>query len=323
MIENLYIEKSILKNELTRKIIKRVKAKSIVECNSYNEIFNLKKQNFSVQKDNPSMILAKKRNNFILEVPKKFCLDSQQAYYFSHMLNCIYDCKYCFLQGMFRSANFVIFVNYESFMNEIKHLADSNKKKPMYFFSGYDCDSLAFEHITNFAETFIPFFKKFKNVNLELRTKSTKINSILKFKPKNNIIIAWSLNPDDIILEFEKNTPSLKNRLKAIKVLQNQGWKIGLRFDPIIYHRNFKKIYVKFFESIFSSIENKNIHSVTIGTLRFPKDYFFNIKKDKLFDKLKFDGNLFGYKNEIRDELTEFCYEILSKKIDKDIIYLN
>ena len=37
------------------------------------------------------------------------------------MLNCIYDCKYCFLQGMFRSANFVIFVNYESFMNEIMH----------------------------------------------------------------------------------------------------------------------------------------------------------------------------------------------------------
>ena len=251
MIENLYIEKRIINSIKVKKIISKVNADNIIECDTYRQVFNIKNQNFFLQKKKPSMILAEKNSNLVLKTPENFCLDSKNNYYFSHMLNCIFDCNYCFLQGMYRSANYVIFTNFNSFMNEIKYLADSNKKKPMYFFSGYDCDSLAFEHITNFAETFIPFFKKFKNVNLELRTKSTKINSILKFKPKNNIIIAWSLNPDDIILEFEKNTPSLKNRLKAIKVLQNQGWKIGLRFDPIIYHRNFKKIYVKFFESIF------------------------------------------------------------------------
>ena len=29
------------------------------------------------------------------------------------MYNCIYDCRYCFLQGMYSSANFVLFVNFE------------------------------------------------------------------------------------------------------------------------------------------------------------------------------------------------------------------
>lgn len=32
-------------------------------------------------------------------------LGGDKNFYFSHMLNCIYDCRYCFLQGMFRSAH--------------------------------------------------------------------------------------------------------------------------------------------------------------------------------------------------------------------------
>ena len=46
-----------------------------------------------------------------MNTPKDFTIGFKENYYFSHMLNCIYDCKYCFLQGMFNSANFVIFTN--------------------------------------------------------------------------------------------------------------------------------------------------------------------------------------------------------------------
>ena len=36
------------------------------------------------------------------------------------MLNCVYDCSYCFLQGMFNSANYLVFVNYEDYFKEIE-----------------------------------------------------------------------------------------------------------------------------------------------------------------------------------------------------------
>ena len=38
-----------------------------------------------------------------------------------------------------------------------------------------------------------------------------------------------------MVKEFEDKTPSLSKRLKAIIKLQNLGWSIGLRFDPLIY----------------------------------------------------------------------------------------
>ena len=79
------------------------------------------------------------------------------------------------------SAHYLLFVNYEDFFIEIEKKIKQNRFEKSYFFSGYDCDSLAFDGITNFVESFLPVFEKNKNAILELRTKSTQINSILKF----------------------------------------------------------------------------------------------------------------------------------------------
>ena len=33
--------------------------------------------------------------------------------------------------------------------------------------------------------------------------------------------------------------------------MQELGWQIGLRFDPLIYHNDFNKIYGDFFKTVF------------------------------------------------------------------------
>ena len=88
------------------------------------------------------------------------------------MINCVFDCRYCFLQGMFNSANFVVFVNYEDFFRQIEKIIKRFPSDKITFFSGYDCDSLAFDGVTNFVESFLPIFEKNKNGILEIRTKS-------------------------------------------------------------------------------------------------------------------------------------------------------
>ena len=50
------------------------------------------------------------------------------------MLNCIYDCKYCFLQGMFNSANYLVFVNYQDFFFAINEIIKTNINKKICFF---------------------------------------------------------------------------------------------------------------------------------------------------------------------------------------------
>ena len=136
MIENIYVEHSICNNKNVKEIIKKIKAKNIIKCQNYKEVFNLKKQNFVLQKKNPSMILAQKKKNLVLKTPAKFNIGSKNNYYFSHMLNCIFDCEYCFLQGMYRSANYVIFTNYNSFKNEIKKFLSCTGTKQYISFQG-------------------------------------------------------------------------------------------------------------------------------------------------------------------------------------------
>ena len=59
MIENIYVEDSISSNNNVKEIIKKTKAKNIIKCQSYKEIFNLKKQ---------------KSTNFILfKIKRSYC----------------------------------------------------------------------------------------------------------------------------------------------------------------------------------------------------------------------------------------------------------
>ena len=107
------------------------------------------------------------------------------------MLNCIYDCNYCFLQGMFNSAHYVIFVNYEDFFKQIKKKIE-NINGDSCFFSGYDYDSLL-DNITDFVTFIIKQFENLDNTLLEIRSKSINIKNILKFKPNKNILPAFQL----------------------------------------------------------------------------------------------------------------------------------
>ena len=91
-----------------------------------------------------------------MPAPSEYSIGGDLNYYFSHMLNCIYDCRYCFLQGMYRSANYVLFVNYEEFYQQIKLICNSHADKSCHFFSGYDCDSLAMEPVTGFMQYLLP-----------------------------------------------------------------------------------------------------------------------------------------------------------------------
>ena len=319
--ETVYIEEDTKEDKNTIDILGRIKFKNLIYCKSYSEIFNPQNQNFRIQKVNPNIILAKKKKNFIMNTPKDFTIGFKENYYFSHMLNCIYDCKYCFLQGMFNSANFVIFTNFYDFINEIKKKS-SNKSQKLCFFSGYDCDSLALEKITNFLKVFLKSFEKINNAYLEVRTKSANIDVFKRLKPMKNVIVAYSLNPEIIVKEFEQKTPTLKKRINSIKYLQKLGWHVGLRFDPLINYSKNKLTYKNFFEYVFGKIQVEKIHSVTTGHFRMPNNFFnklVNIRPEDslIFNKLK-NEKLIEEKIHKRE-----CEGDLAKFIDQKKIFAN
>ena len=116
----------------TLDLLRQFPGASQIPCQRYTEIFNRKAQSFRLQKKKPALILAAKFDNYILPTPPGYGIGANKNYYFSHMLNCIYDCRYCFLQGMYRSAHYVLFVNYDDFISAIRKKITS--KGPPYTF---------------------------------------------------------------------------------------------------------------------------------------------------------------------------------------------
>jgi len=322
MIETIYIEEAVLQHPRVAEIVARFPNARKITCGRYGEVFNPKAQNFRLQKQKPALILAEKYKHFTLSAPAGYGIGANRNYYFSHMLNCLYDCRYCFLQGMYQSANYVLFVNYEDFQDEIRQRCADTSAEAVHFFSGYDCDSLALEPVTGFAGQFLPFFEQIPNAWLELRTKSTQVRSLLNREPWPRCIVAFSLNPEEIAKKVEAKAPTLARRLDALVKLQAQGWQIGLRFDPMIYQTGYQQQYRQLFEQVFSMINIEQLHSVSLGAFRLPEKFFKKMHKlypeERLFaGPLVNQQGMVSYRQELEQEMTQYCTEQLLRFIPR------
>ena len=72
-----------------------------------------------------------------------------------------------------------------------------------------------------------------------------------------------------------------------MRQLAERGYRLGLRFDPLLYTKDYQRQYRELFEAIFSQLEVRSLHSVSFGPFRMPRDYFQRMHKlypeEKLF----------------------------------------
>ena len=326
MFSAIYIENAVRQHPRAKAICERFPDIPQVSIERYGEVFNRKAQNFRLQKQFPALILANKHDNHVLKAPDSYGFGGKHNYYFSHMMNCIYDCRYCFLQGMYRSAHYVLFVNYEDFESALKDKMNINTNNGCNFYSGYDCDSLALEPISQFSDFILPLFQQHPGAVLELRTKSTQIRSLLDREPIENVVVAYSFTPDKVSQALEHKVPKLEKRLQAMMKLQERGWKVGLRFEPVMYESAYRENYLALFETIFAMLNAEQLHSVSLGMFRMPDNFFKNIVKlypdEKLFaGPLKIQQGLATYQEEIENEVLHFCRQALLRYIPQSIYY--
>jgi len=325
VITHIYIEEEVADHPRTRAICERYPDATQIMCERYGNVFNSNAQNFRLQKQQPSLILAYKHKRRVLQTPEGYGIGGRNNFYFSHMMNCPYDCRYCFLQGMYRSAHYVVFVNYEDFLSDIQTTADSFTE-PAWFFSGYDCDSLAMEPVTGFMSSALPFFATNSNAHMEIRTKSTQIRGLLNRDPINNVVVAYSFTPADTAAALEHRVPSVAKRINALAKLQQRGWKVGIRLDPIIYSVDFEKQYNGLLKSLFDCLNNEQIHSVSYGNFRLPKPFFKKMvnlyPEEKLFaNALSETGTMVSYEPEIEDKCIQHVHNELLKHVNPSIIF--
>ena len=325
---HIYIEHEAFSYPIAQDLIKsHTDSSSIIEIEHYMDLFGRTHQNFMAQKYSPALILAVKHGNFLYP-GAPFCQDfgNQYFYYTSFAMNCPFDCEYCYLQGMYASANLVLFVNQEDYFTE---LTKSLTKHPVYLCISYDTDLPALEKMTGFISRYLAFAARWTNLTTEIRTKSAVSPASFAAGIAKSVlsrsIMAYTLSPDEVISRFEHRTTPLSKRLLAIREAHSAGFPIRLCFDPLLAIPDFESIYGKFFVQVKETLYGIPIQDASIGVFRISDSYLKKMRKARpnsaiLQYPFTNEDHICNYGRQSK-KMISFAQDYLKEWIPKENIY--
>lgn len=271
--EVIFLEKEAADYPLAREVLRRfphTPLRSILEVES--GIDELKRTSSDVfGSGKRRLVLSRFKGSFLKKCPGiskgMVCCN----YYVVNLIkNCIYDCAYCFLQD-FLENNPVMsaYVNVEDLLHELDEVFTAHPDRLFRVGTGELTDSLALDDVIPYSEYLVPFFRKKKNAVLELKTKSAQVENLLRQEGTGNIIVSWSLNPQEMIDQEEKGTAGLEERLEAARLCQEHGFRIGFHFDPILLFPGWEQAYEEVVAALFRRIKPSAIEWISLGSFRY------------------------------------------------------
>lgn len=214
---------------------------------------------------------------------------------------CPIDCSYCYLQLYSNAPGMVFPANIEEYYDYIKEF-DRRVKGKTRIGTGEFTDSLAFDRYTGYSLKLISFFRDTDNLLLELKTKVSDVENVLKTKANDKVVISWSINTPRMAERYEKGASSVKERITAAKKVAEKGYKVGFHFDPIIYYKGWEEEYKDIVDELFSyDIIRKNTSWVSLGTLRYTPGLKQKAEERFTDSLLFYDGEFFtGFDGKLR-----------------------
>ncbi|MBE7069039.1 MAG: radical SAM protein [Ruminococcaceae bacterium] len=317
---HVYVENKARQYPLTEEILKKTGDAHVIPIEHYKDIFDRPRQDTGAQKKAPALILAVREGARIFKgAPVCQSFGQRNFYYSSSMMNCLFDCEYCYLRGMYPSSNIVVFVNFEDYANDVKEFL---KDGPLYVCASYDTDLIALNGLTGLSDRWTALAEENKDLLVELRTKAAPPD--LKNVP--NVIYAFTLSPAEIAAKYEKNVPSVDARIKAASRALDNGCKVRLCFDPMILTDNWEEIYGRFAESVARQIDLSRLTDVSVGCFRISKEYLSSMRKRCLDSEIAWypyviRNGVAQYEDDTDKKMQEFMRAELARHIAEEKIF--
>lgn len=237
--------------------------------------------------------------------------------------NCGFDCSYCSIQSFFKSDKILV----EKSLKDKLAQVEIDPEQVYHIGTGQSSDSLMWGNKEGILDDLFAFARKHPNVILELKTKSKNIQHLLKVDIPPNVLCTWSLNPENVILEEERFTATLKERLHAARKIADKGNLVGFHFHPLLYFEGFQESHKELAETIMSSFDAKEVALISLGTVTFAKSVVKKIRARDLDTKIlqmpldDADGKL-SYPEKTKLELFHSIYKPLTPWHNKVFFYL-
>jgi spore photoproduct lyase len=217
-----------------------------------------------------------KRNLFVTPFKGKFfkrCPGSQPGlaccnyFVLNWGLQCDMNCSYCYLQSFINTPVLTLYSNLDDALAELRGMSMSGQK--LRIGTGETVDSLSLDPLTQYSHRLIEFFRGYPNWTLEFKTKSAYVDHFLKIPHAGNVIVSWSINPEQIVQKEEHGTASLAQRLDAAEKCRDRGFQIAFHIDPMILHPEWEKNYGELVDEITRRFTPQQMPYMSVGALRY------------------------------------------------------
>jgi spore photoproduct lyase len=325
----VYVERGVLEHPRTQRLLTRFSRSTVVEVDDYQNVFGRGGQDFWRQKASTQLIIAAKKEAFLyagnafqqLGLSPNFC-------YNACVLNCPYDCHYCYLQGLYGSANLVVFVNLEDFFGaaeeRLRHRPDP--AQPLELAISYDSDLLALEGLLGYVAEWTHWARGREGLRLEVRTKSAPVRFLREVEPTPQVRLSWTLSPASICERYESGAPGLEARLEAVCTAIERGWRVSLSLDPILKVPDSAAVYSEFVERLGCRLPTERIEWVEVGVFRVSPQHFKRMRRRPQTDLLHYpfehDSTTVSYSEPEREELVRGVVSRLSNHFSTHSIYI-
>lgn len=324
--QHIYIESQAKQHPLSLEILEKFPQATLIEIDNYKQFFNRPNQNFMAQRKNMKLILAKQESNFLHEGSDRVrSFGDAHIYSCSMIRNCVYHCEYCFLSGMHESSNIVIYVNIEDFEQELHRIAENLSPEPIYFISSYLTDLPTFEPIFAISEKWINITEKIDNVDIEVRTKGNTFGLLRHIGAKKHVVFSISISPQNIVKKYEHATAPMQSRiLQAYQAIQD-GWRVRLCFDPILFYEGWEQDYRTCIEQCASRIDVKKIEKLSYGVFRMSTGFLQKMRQTRpgakiLHNNIVLKNGLGSYNSETITHMRKLFENMLLQYFPKEKI---
>lgn len=183
---------------------------------------------------------------------------------------CTLGCTYCIMKSYLSFSPITVYADLSPAIDGIRRVAAENRDTLIRVGTGEVGDSLLYDPIFRLSEELMAGTADLPNVRLELKTKSSSVDHLLPVQPKGRTVIAFSLNPQEIIDKEEGYAEPLEARLAAAERAAAAGYGVAFHFDPIIRVTGWEQLYRRVVEKL-SRFRGSDLPWISLGTVRFTK----------------------------------------------------